>query len=100
MVHSVFIILQTIIALTVSNKVLDFWTKMSPQSVVKCHYEPSLEDNLEQKFRDLFQTSDGIKPFVYTYKCQPNEKPMKFSFKGQIIDGQLHGAGKLKLRSK
>ena len=37
---------------------------------------------------------------VHSYPCRPYEVPIRFSFRGEILDGRLNGSGKLKLGSK
>ncbi len=76
-----------------SELILQFWNKSSVQSVIKC----SINDNSWQKTPQELDNIENWNQIVASYQCQPEEKPVLFSFKGKTDNYKLEGAGKLRL---
>ncbi len=80
--------------------ILKWWHGMAEQKPVKCNNKE--EQSSWIRLKDTYQQSDYISfdpeaAVVQSYKCEEDDVPMKFSFKGDIVDFKLEGPGKLRL---
>ena len=77
------------------NKLLDTWTNLSKQSVIKCEDEKNFKWNrLIEEFTGINSNKNKI---LNSYKCKDGEIPIEFTFKGKFKDSKLEGPGKLKI---
>lgn len=65
---------------------------MSVKKPIQCKIPPEWK----RDDRDLMKLFSNRHP-VYSFKCQPGQVPLDHSFRGEIVDGQYRGSGKLKV---
>ena len=80
------------------NKLLDAWTNLSKQSVIKCEDEHFF--NWNRSIKEFTEENSNKNKIVNSYKCTDDERPIKFTFKGKFKDFKLEGPGKLKILGK
>ena len=74
--------------------VLDWWTRMSVQKPVKCAVNPEFLLDFPPVAKDLLKNHDYHK-IMDSHTCSSGEIKLHY-FKGQVINGELEGTGKLK----
>ena len=87
-----FLYFQTLVN---GKTLLDNWSNLSKQSVIKCHHENHFkwDISMEESFRVKLTHK-----IVDTYKCGNGEIPgTEFTFKGKVKDFKLEGPGKLRI---
>ena len=92
---SLFLILYHQYLLGYCDDLLKNWEKLSNFSVIKCNHENSLDWNITIK--KFVKTDFSNHPVVISYKCHHGEKPIKFTFKGEVKNYKLEGPGKLRI---
>ena len=80
------------------NKLLDTWTNLSKQSVIKCEDEKNF--NWNRSIEEFTEENSNKNKIVNSYKCTDGERPIEFTFKGKFKDFKLEGPGKLKILGK
>ena len=80
------------------NKLLDTWTNLSKQSVIKCEDEKNF--NWNRSIEEFTEENSNKNKVVNSYKCTDREMPIEFTFKGKFKDFKLEGPGKLKILGK
>ena len=80
------------------NKLLDTWTNLSKQSVIKCEDENFF--NWNRSIKEFTEENSNKNKVVNSYKCTDREMPIEFTFKGKFKDFKLEGPGKLKILGK
>ena len=80
------------------NKLLDTWTNLSKQSVIKCEDENFFKWN--RSIKEFVKKNSNENKIVNSYKCKDGEIPIEFTFKGKFKDSKLEGPGKLKILGK
>ena len=80
------------------NKLLDTWTNLSKQSVIKCEDEKNF--NWNRSIKEFTEENSNKNKVVNSYKCTDREMPIEFTFKGKFKDFKLEGPGKLKILGK
>ena len=78
-----------------SNNLINNWEKLSKPGPIKCQNENNL--NWNRSIEDWVNTHSNSKNFLISYKCDQDEYPIKFTFKGKINNFQLEGPGKLRI---
>ena len=92
---SLFVILYHQYSLGYCNNLLKNWGKLSNFGVIKCNHENSFDWNIS--FKKIVKTDLSNYPVVISYKCNHDEKPIKFTFKGEVKNYELEGPGKLRI---
>ena len=81
-----------------STTLLDNWKYLSTLSPIKCNQESYIHWN--KSIKDYVKTNRNPTQILLSYKCKPNEEPIRFSFKGEIQNYKLNGPGKLRIMDK
>ena len=80
------------------NNLLNNWENLSKLSLIKCPNENYF--NWNRTIENFVNTSLNSNKFLISYKCNQDEEPIEFTFKGKINNFQLEGPGKLRIVNK